>query len=252
MKDAIATSLYASLLVQWSTLVINFFSLTQTLLPKDQILSTVLQIETLVQVIELVFYSWYAYHFSTVAEATFYRYHDWFVTTPLMLLSTMVYYEYKNKPEEKVTLESFWDEHWQDVLIVGGFNCIMLLFGYLYEIKVIDLVSSQVIGFAGLLGSFYVLWDGFVSQNPDNYALFFFMFGVWALYGVAAMFTSALKNVSYNILDVIAKNFYGVFLSILIYQKASSHDTLSVSATPYSLKNSIANLIFSDVSISIP
>jgi hypothetical protein len=147
-----------------------------------------------------------------------------------MLLSTMVYYEYKNKPEEKVTLESFWDEHWHDVLIVGGFNFIMLLFGYLYEIKVIDLVSSQVVGFAGLLGSFYVIWDGFVSQNPDNRILFWFMFGVWALYGVAAMFTSALKNVSYNILDVIAKNSYGVFLSILIYQKASSHETLSVPA----------------------
>jgi hypothetical protein len=40
------------------------------------------------------------------------------------------------------------------------------------------------------------------------------------LYGVAAMFNSVWKNVSYNILDVFAKNFYGLFLSYLIYQKA--------------------------------
>jgi hypothetical protein len=41
------------------------------------------------------------------------------------------------------------------------------------------------------------------------------MFGIWSLYGVAAWFPSALKNASYNILDIFAKNFYGVFLSYL-------------------------------------
>ncbi len=219
--------MYASLFAQWSTLGINFFSLFQELSPKDVILRSVLWIETIVQVIELVFYSWYAYHFDTVAEATFYRYHDWAVTTPLMLFSTMVYYEYKNKPEEEVTIQSFLEEHWKDVLIVFGFNMLMLLFGYLHERNILGLLSSQLLGFVGFAGSFYVMWDKFASKNPDNYLLFGFMFVVWSLYGVAAMFNSVIKNISYNILDVIAKNFYGIFLSILIYQKASSHATRS-------------------------
>jgi hypothetical protein len=240
MKELLTTTLYASLTAQWSTLFINFFSLTETLPVKDLILQTVLWIETLVQVIELAFYSWYAYYFKTVAEATFYRYHDWAVTTPLMLFSTMVYYEYKNKPEEVVTLQSFWDEHWQDVLIVFGFNAVMLLFGYLYERNVIDLMTSQGVGFAGLIGSFYVIWDRFASKSSENYPLFWFMAIVWGLYGVAAFASPALKNASYNILDVVAKNFYGVFLSILIYQKASSHATLSESGSPTSLKNAVA------------
>lgn len=227
MKDAIAQSLYASLFAQWSTLGINFFSLFQELSPKDLVLQSVLWIETLVQIIELAFYSWYAYYFHTVAEATFYRYHDWFVTTPLMLFSTMVYYEYKNKTEEEVTIQSFLEEHWKDVLIVFGFNMLMLLFGYLHERNVLGLLSSQLLGFVGFAGSFYVIWDKFASKNPDNYWLYGFMFVVWALYGVAAMFNSVIKNVSYNILDVFAKNFYGVFLSILIYQKASNHATRS-------------------------
>lgn len=222
MKEAIRWSLDASLFTQWSTLSINLFSLFQTLPPKDIILQTVLWIETFVQVVELAFYTWYAYHFHSVAEATFYRYHDWVITTPLMLLSTMIYYDYVNKPDEEVTLESFLKEHWYDVLIVFGFNMIMLVFGYLYEVKSIDLITSQVVGFAGFAGSFYVLWDKFVSKNPNNYWLYAFMFIVWGLYGVAAMFTSVWKNVSYNILDVFAKNFYGVFLSYIIYQKASN------------------------------
>lgn len=221
MKDAILWSLYASLTAQWSTLGINFFSLFQELPPKDQVLQSVLWIETVVQIIELVFYSWYAYHFNTVAEATFYRYHDWFVTTPLMLFSTMIYYDYKNKEnDETVTVETFLKEHWKKVLIVFGFNVMMLYFGYLYELNLVGMATSQIFGFIGFFGSFYVMWDSFVSKNPDNYWLFGFMFVVWALYGVAAMFSSVWKNVSYNILDVIAKNFYGIFLSLLINSKA--------------------------------
>ena len=240
MKEAIRWSLDASLTAQWSTLGLNFFSLFQTIPAKDAILQTVLWIETLVQVIELVFYTWYSFNFTQVAEMTFYRYHDWFVTTPLMLFSTMVYYEYKNKPEEEGTLQSFLEEHWKEVLVVFGFNLIMLLFGYLYERKFIDIVTSQVVGFAGFTGSFYVLWDSFASKNPDNYWLYAFMFVIWALYGVAAMFTSTWKNASYNILDIFAKNFYGIFLSVLIYQKASSQGARSSSETAYSLKNAIA------------
>ena len=240
MKEALRLSLDASLSAQWSTLFVNAFSLTQTLAAKDLILQTVLWIETLVQVIELAFYTWYAFHFHSVAEATFYRYHDWVVTTPLMLFSTMVYYEYVNKPDEEVTLESFLNEHWSDVLVVFGFNLVMLVFGYLYELKAIDLVTSQVLGFIGFGGSFYVVWDKFASKNPDNYWLYAFTFIVWGLYGVAAMFTSLWKNVSYNILDVFAKNFYGLFLSYLIYQKASSHAALSASGTANSLKNAVA------------
>jgi len=240
MKEAIRLSLDASLGAQWSTLFMNFFSLYQTLAPKDLILQTVLWIETFVQVVELAFYTWYSYYFHSVAEATFYRYHDWVVTTPLMLFSTMVYYEYKNKPEEEVTLESFLKEHWQDVLVVFGFNMVMLVFGYLYELNVLDLITSQVLGFIVFAGSFWVIWDKFASKNPENYWLYGFMFIVWAMYGVAAMFNSVWKNVSYNILDVFAKNFYGLFLSYLIYQKASNHAVLSASGTANSLKNSVA------------
>lgn len=222
MKEAIRQSLYASLGAQWSGLFINLFALGQPLPPADMILRTVLWIETVVQLVELVFYSWYAYYFHSVAEATFYRYHDWAITTPLMLFSTMIYYEYKNRPDEEITLESFLEENWHRVLIVFAFNLVMLVFGYLYELNVIDLATSQIVGFTGFAGSFYVLWDAFASKNPDNYWLYGFMFGVWALYGVAAMFNSVWKNVSYNLLDVVAKNFYGVFLSYLIYQKSYS------------------------------
>ena len=220
MKDAIAWSLYASLFAQWTTLVLNAWSFSLPLSTSDEILRTILSIETFVQVIELIFYTWYSTHFATVAEATFYRYHDWVITTPLMLLSTMVYYEYRNTPDEIVTMESFWERHKHSVIIVFGFNLMMLAFGYAFERNLLDIVTSTLLGFVGFAGSFYVIWDAFASKSPENLPLFAFMFIVWSLYGIAALLTPTWKNVSYNILDVVAKNFYGVFLSYLIYQKS--------------------------------
>jgi len=230
MSDPIRTSLYASLTAQWSTLIINFFGLGASLSPRDEILRTILILETFVQIVELVFYTWYSTHIARVAEATFYRYHDWAVTTPLMLFSTMIYYDYKNNPDQEITLRSFLEEHWHKVLLVFGFNLIMLGFGYAYERGVIDLATSTILGFVGFGGSFYVMWDSFASKSPENYPLYAFMFIVWALYGVAALLTSKWKNVSYNLLDVVAKNFYGVFLSYLIYQKSMGAEDKDVLA----------------------
>jgi hypothetical protein len=96
----------------------------------------------------------------------------------------------------------------------------MLLFGYLYERNVIGLWASQTVGFAGYAGTFYVLWDKFASKTASNLPLYWFMTIVWGFYGIAAFFSPAAKNTAYNLLDVVAKNFYGVFLSYLINEKA--------------------------------
>ena len=44
------------------------------------------------------------------------------------------------------------------------------------------------------------------------------MFIVWSLYGIAATLKPNEKNVSYNIPDIIAKNFYGLFIYYQILQ----------------------------------
>ena len=41
---------------------------------------------------------------------------------------------------------------------------------------------------------------------------------VWGLYGVAAMTDLKTKNISYNILDIVSKNFYGLFIYYIILQ----------------------------------
>ena len=221
MKNLLVNSLYFSLFIQVISIAIGFFGLTLIVNPVDQILITTVGLETIVSSIQFSFYLWYTYHFKEVVEATFYRYHDWFITTPIMLLTTMLYFDYNNNPDEKKTLETFWDKHRKDILIVFAFNAMMLFFGYLYEINILDLFTSNIMGFAGLIGSFYIMYNSFVSKNlSSNLPLFIVMSIIWGSYGVAATLSPAWKNLSYNLIDTISKNFYGIFLTYIAYQKS--------------------------------
>jgi len=57
----------------------------------------------------------------------------------------------------------------------------------------------------------------YVKENKENYNIFFLMFFIWGLYGIAAIFNYKIKNTFYNILDIFSKNFFGLFLSYLVY-----------------------------------
>jgi hypothetical protein len=135
----------------------------------------------------------------------------------------MLYFDHNNNPEKETTLESFWEEHRTDILLVFAFNAVMLIFGYLFEISLLDLFASNTLGFAGLIGSFYVIYNSFVAKNlPANLPLFGAMSIVWGSYGLAATLSPTLKNVSYNLIDAVSKNFYGIFLTYIVYQKSYS------------------------------
>jgi hypothetical protein len=85
MKVIVEKTLQASLGIQWVTLFFNIYSLLQDIPDFHNVLKSVLTIETLVQIIELIFYTWYAFQVHRIADVTRYRYYDWLVTTPLML-----------------------------------------------------------------------------------------------------------------------------------------------------------------------
>lgn len=222
MKEYVLLSLDTSLKVQWITLITNLFSLSQPLPLKDYVLKEILGLETLVQAIELVFYSWYKNHIQDrIVDVTHFRYYDWGITTPMMLFSTMGFYQYLQSSEKPMTLLSFFTEHSQSIVFILFMNFLMLLFGYLQEIGTITLISSSILGFAALFTSFFTMYEQFVKEAPKQF-IFFFVFFVWSLYGFAAMLDNHWKNTSYNILDIFAKNFYGVYLSYFIYTLSQS------------------------------
>ncbi len=225
MKDTLVkTSIEGSLIIQIVTLFINVFAF---LVPVDQwdfALKEILALETVVQVVELIFYMWYRGQLvNGVYDVTQFRYYDWFFTTPTMLFTTAAYYGYlhsKDETEEKkepFSVRTFFQEQSQWIYWIFVFNAAMLFFGYLQEVGSISLFWSSLLGYISLLGSFGVLYYKFVSKTQQQRWLFWFMFSVWSLYGVAAVFPAPEKNISYNILDIFAKNFYGLFLSSILF-----------------------------------
>jgi hypothetical protein len=91
----------------------------------------------------------------------------------------------------------------------------MLIFGYLGDINIISTLTSVLLGFIPFIIYYFIIYINYVrTQTGFNLFLYFFVF--WSLYGVAALFPYYLKNSFYNILDLFAKNFFGVFLSYII------------------------------------
>jgi hypothetical protein len=227
MKHIVKQSINTSLIAQGITLFVNFFGLAKDVGPTHLVLKEILGLETFVQIVELLFYIWYRNtHSLNGQDITRFRYYDWVLTTPVMLFSTMCFYVYlktiesdqvtkENTNKKPVSIWSIFKEHKSRILQILFLNFLMLLVGYLQEIHIVSLTTSTLLGFGALFGSFYGIYDTFVKDVSDK-RLFLFTFFVWSLYGIAAMFSVDLKNISYNILDIFAKNFYGLYLSYYI------------------------------------
>lgn len=224
MKDGyIQASINASLFIQVVTLILNFFAFFVPLDKWDFALKQILGLETLVQIVELIFYSWYRGELvDKLYDVTEFRYYDWFITTPTMLFSTASYYGYLAsndiKQDKPFDIVSFFQNNTNSIWLMFFCNAFMLFFGYLQEIGLMSTLWSSLLGYAALLGSFGILYR-FVAKVPNQQGVFNIMFGTWSLYGVAAVLPAREKNISYNVLDVFAKNFYGVYLSYLIYKR---------------------------------
>ena len=97
----------------------------------------------------------------------------------------------------------------------------MLLFGYFGEINVLPVALAVTLGFIPFLLYYYIIYKKYVFANGATGAkIFWYFFFFWGLYGVAAALPYKLKNMGYNILDVFSKNFFGVFLSYLVFTNA--------------------------------
>ncbi len=217
-------STYFSILMQFITGSIQLDGLFVKVPPQHGVLKEVLWMDTIVQFIEACFYVWLVYNFKNVPKMASKRYNDWVITTPIMLVSTIVYMKYLETrylaEEERVTLSSFFTNNKLNIAKIGIANALMLLCGYLGEIGKISMIQSVLVGFLFFGYTFYVIYEEYAKTTPEGINLFMFIFIVWSLYGVAATMTPKMKNISYNLLDIVSKNFYGLYIYYLVKQIA--------------------------------
>ena len=212
MNTSIYNSATFSLITQFLILVICSFGLTIKLHQKDIILNEMLLLETIVQVIEVLFYIFLIYYFSNIQNISIIRYYDWFITTPVMLFIIISFMEYKNS-ETKIKSIDVFNNHTQTIITIFILNAATLLFGVLGELKIISKYISFIMGSIFLCYIFYLIYIEFVKDILINKYVFWFNFIIWSFYGLSYILPYTYKNISYNILDIFSKNINGLLIA---------------------------------------
>ena len=187
--------------------------------PKEILaLKYILSIETCVTIIASIAYSFLIKSYVTKQnfELTFYRYLDWFTTTPLLLISLIIYLSFlKNKYDNNKTIEKDDDTFNiilkdNNILIIILLNLLMLSCGYMGESKVMNYILANILGFIPFIIMLYIIWKNYCNQS--NIIVFIIFSIIWTMYGVVYFFDNNSKNIAYNVLDIIAKVGFGLLI----------------------------------------
>ena len=220
-KSLLKYSVYASLIIQVLTGLTNVWILQYKTSSNVNILRELVYSELIVQFIEVIFYIWLTYNFFKITNITPSRYYDWMFTTPTMLITLIAYFIFlkhkvSGKDTSNLTLGDILTKEMWPILTIVILNAAMLVFGYLGEINKMELKLSVFIGTIAFLAYFYIIHKHYVEDIKDvkeAQVMFYLFFGIWSLYGVAALLPYDWKNISYNILDLFAKIFFWCILS---------------------------------------
>lgn len=224
--NIVYTTLWISIFLQVVTGIIDVIAL---LYPTDPSLGLIKQLifgEMVVQFIEASFYVYWALYFKQITNITPQRYIDWMVTTPTMLITMImysIYLGYKEQKKDTSTLNAIdlLCEHRVILSQIVGLNALMLIFGFLGEIRRLPVTVSVGLGFIPFLMYYYLIYHEFSVQSQEGISIFYYFFTFWSLYGIAALCSYKVKNTMYNILDIFAKNFFGIFLVYVIIKEST-------------------------------
>jgi len=215
-----------SIVIQLLTGLLGLHGVFLKLDDKDKILHNILSLEMGVQFVELFFYIYVlqSMAINSLPEMASIRYLDWIITTPVMLITTIIFYKYEehleNNIDQKIDFWEFLNTHRYNIISIVVCNFLMLFFGYLGETGAIDIRLSLLLGFFFFGMTFYIIYKNYAIKSKNAIKLFYYVLTVWGLYGIAAIMSPYTKNTAYNILDIFAKNFFGLYLYYRISQIA--------------------------------
>ena len=218
--DTILFSGILSFLVQLFTLTFDIHVLSFDHDDYYHIVRELLKIEIYVQIIEGMFYFWLLMNFQTIKNITPNRYYDWVITTPTMLLTYCIYLLHLKKDPNDKTKESILEiveKNTHTLVPIFILNTLMLLFGYLVELKKIPKNMGIVLGFIPFFAMFYIIYYNYAIYTNVGIQTFYYFSFIWGLYGIAALANYTIKNIAYNLLDLFSKNFFGIFLAYVLY-----------------------------------
>ena len=227
----VESSYYFSLSIQAITLLIFYLTVSAIYYkPQFILLENAYFIEGIVSIIEFIDYIILGFYIGSKSNITTIRYFDWFITTNMLLVSLSlfslfnnVYYDPKKSELEKYDQLKKFDfnfikQEYGDIFLkIFTSNTLMLIFGFLNEINFLNKYISLTFGVFFFTLSFKYIFDNFIQYNYINYITLSIFIFIWLLYAVAFLFDFHTKNIAYNLLDLISKNCFGIFLFFYLY-----------------------------------
>lgn len=206
MLNTVTQTFLFSYLVLFGLTIITFIEALKTSQPR---LRHMLNLETSVSLIAgfvySIFYDMLKKGNIELEQITVYRYMDWCITTPMLLLVLLMFLNFDNKRDIHMTVYIY-------IVIL---NYTMLISGYLGETGRMEKRRAGIVGFIAFAIMLAIIYFVFLHEAPfflNNYILFCVFSIVWSMYGVAYYLDTVSKNIMYNFLDVIAKAIFGVFI----------------------------------------
>jgi bacteriorhodopsin len=193
-----------------------FLSIVSLFFIKSKKLRNILCIETIITGFAVIIYSFYLKHIDkynltyqtskdwlTINQ---YRYIDWTVTTPLMLISLILILSH----DSSIVMKPLF------ILLIVLLDWIMLFLGYLGESKKISRLQADIFGFIPLAIIFYLIYSHFIKRKGN--LLFTVYVIIWSMYGILYMFNEQTMNTLFNLLDCIAKAFVCIYICLYIWK----------------------------------
>lgn len=207
-KDRLVkVSFYITYAFLLTTATITFIEAMRT---NDANIRHILNLETCISVVAAFFYGQFMKKITDVKdkelnykEINVTRYTDWMITTPIMLLVLCLVFGYNNKTVMTAS-------YFLGIMIV---NFVMLAFGYLGEVGLMNRRLAQLGGFVFFFLLYGIIYFTFLHDkyNFDNQMIFWAFVFFWFLYGVFYDMDEESKNAGYNVLDLFSKCFVGIF-----------------------------------------
>ena len=182
-KSLFYNTLIISIVVQIVTGIIGLGTFFIKIPTEYLLIKELLILELIVQVIEGAWYFWLAYNVTKILNITPKRYMDWVITTTTMLVTLILYLIFLDKKggAERLDFFTLLKENSNIIIPVIILNWLMLLFGYLGEIKIIPVLLSVFLGFIPFLIYYYMIYVNYVTENTYGY-LFFCIFSFFGHY----------------------------------------------------------------------
>jgi hypothetical protein len=133
------------------------------------------------------------------------------------LILCLIFLKNKNPDNNKLNFFEVIKKESNVIIIILLLNLIMLFLGFLGETSRIPIMTGILLGFIPFLIYYYIIYDKYAFYTNDGLKIFFYFLFIWSFYGIVAFLPYNIKNISYNILDLFSKNFFGLYLTYLIF-----------------------------------